>query len=148
MNTARIELFIDRLCSFFPTTNIARNTLKSGWVHSEVMLAVTDDQARKVLDFCKGLPQFPSLAQIEHMMKKEMGYVSTKVGCPECNFNCWIEGATITWLDKTYNAVTRCECSTPSGRSLRVSGDSTSGLNGQAGNAGSRLNGTDIAVLF
>jgi hypothetical protein len=111
----RIELFIDRLCSFFPTTNIARNTLKSGWRHSEIMLAATDEQARKVLEFCKGLPQYPSLAQIEHMFKKEMGYTKQEVGCENCGHNGWIP-AENTVLEICngqyweYSQVRRCPC--------------------------------------
>jgi hypothetical protein len=148
MIPARIELFIDRLCSFWPTTNIARNTLKSGWTHSEVMIAATDEEGRKVLDFCKGLPQFPSLAQVEHMFKKEMGYGSQQVGCPECDYNLWVQAEDMIWMGYKYSQVRRCKCAAPLGRSLRGSAGSTSGSNGQDGDAGSKSNGISIAEMF
>lgn len=113
MTPARIELFIDRLCSFWPTTNIARNTLKSGWVHSEALVAATDDHGKKVLEFCKGLPQFPSLAQIEHMFKKELGHVDIKLGCAECAGNLWVETNPTTFMGHTYRQVKRCKCAQP-----------------------------------
>jgi hypothetical protein len=110
---ARIELFIDRLCSFWPTTNIARNTLKSGWVHSEALVAATDEHGKKVLEFCKGLPQFPSLAQIEHMFKKELGHVDIKLGCAECAGNLWVEADPTVFMGHTYSQVKRCNCALP-----------------------------------
>lgn len=111
----RIELFIDRLCSFFPTDNIGRNTLKSGWRHSETLLKATDEQARKVLELCKNLPKFPNLAQVEHMFKYEMRGKKEKFGCKDCDFNGWVDaGYTIMperpeWV---YHQVKRCKCTT------------------------------------
>jgi hypothetical protein len=113
MTPARIELFIDRLCSFWPTTNIARNTLKSGWVHSDVLVDATDEQGRKVLDFCKGLPQFPTLGQIEHMFKKEMGHVNVQLGCEKCEGQLWVPIDDLVWMGYTYSQVRRCECAMP-----------------------------------
>jgi hypothetical protein len=113
MIPARIELFIDRLCSFWPTTNIARNTLKSGWAHSEVMIAATDEQGSKVLDFCKGLPQFPTLSQVEHMFKKEMGHVNVQLGCEKCEGQLWVPTDDLVWMGYKYSQVRRCECAMP-----------------------------------
>lgn len=113
MTPARIELFIDRLCSFWPTTNIARNTLKSGWTHSEVLIEATDEHGKKVLEFCKGLPQFPSLAQIEHMFKKELGHVDVQLGCEECGGNLWVEAKPTVFMGHTYSQVKRCKCALP-----------------------------------
>ena len=110
---ARIELFIDRLCSFWPTTNIARNTLKSGWTHSDVLVEATDDHGKKVLEFCKGLPQFPTLSQIEHMFKQEMGHVNVKLGCAECDGNLWVEAPPTKIHGYTYTQVKRCKCALP-----------------------------------
>lgn len=148
MTPARIELFIDRLCSFWPTTNIARNTLKSGWVHSEILVDATDEDGRKVLDFCKGLPQFPSLAQVEHMFKREMGWGKQEVGCKECDYNLWVRTEDTEWMGYKYSQVKRCRCATPSGRFSRESEASTSDSNGQDGSANSKSNGISIAELF
>lgn len=114
MTGERIELFIDRLCSFFPTDNIGRNTLKSGWRHSETLLDATDEQARKVLEICKNLPKFPNLAQVEHMFKYEMrGGKKAKFGCKDCDFNGWVD-AGYTFIEERpewiYHQVKRCDC--------------------------------------
>ena len=61
MKPAEIDLFVDRLCSFWPTTNIARNTLKNGWKHSEIIIDATAEHAKQVLADCKPLPKFPDL---------------------------------------------------------------------------------------
>lgn len=90
MNCVEIELMIDRLCSFWPQTNIARNTVKSGWTMSEVLLETPVEQRSPMLSRCKVMKQFPTLAQIEALAKELTGRNTVAAKCVTCNNNGWV----------------------------------------------------------
>lgn len=90
MTCAEIELMVDRLCSFWPQSNIARNTVKSGWAWSEVLKDTPCEYRGQMLTKCKAMKQFPTLFDIERIAKEVMGHDTTKKDCPTCKNNGWI----------------------------------------------------------
>ena len=95
MKPAHIELFIDRLCGLFPTTNIARNTLKSTWGKDDLLLDASEEEAKTVLKMCEGLDRFPgSLGEVKRMFRKVMGVVgnNAQIGCPKCDYTGYDNG--------------------------------------------------------
>jgi len=71
MKPIHIELFIDRLCGLFPTTNIARNTLKSAWTRDDIMLDASEEDGKAVLKMCESLAKFPaSIGEVRHMFRQ------------------------------------------------------------------------------
>lgn len=130
MKPAHIELFIDRLCGLFPTTNIARNTLKSTWGKDDLLLDASEEEAKTVLKMCEGLDRFPgSLGEVKRMFRKVMGVdsIAQPHGCPQCGYTGYDNGRqehppseehpdghetfyTQTYMGNTYNYVKICEC--------------------------------------
>ena len=47
MTPALIELMVDRLCGMYPTTNIARNTVKNAWVKDELLQDASEEDAKQ-----------------------------------------------------------------------------------------------------
>lgn len=90
MTCAEIELMVDRLCSFWPQSNIARNTVKSGWSWSEVLMETPVECRGEMLTKCKSMKQFPTLFDIERIAKEVMGHDTTKKDCATCKNNGWI----------------------------------------------------------
>lgn len=90
MTCAEIELMVDRLCSFWPQSNIARNTVKGGWAWSEILKDTPCEYRSQILTKCKSMKQFPTLFDIERIAKEVMGHDTTKKDCPACNNNGWI----------------------------------------------------------
>jgi hypothetical protein len=102
MNCVEIELMVDRLCSFWPQSNIARNTVKSGWSWSEVLMETPLECRTEMLTKCKSMKQFPTLFDIERIAKEVMGKDTSlaKAKCLTCNNNGWVyTQATIDALD-------------------------------------------------
>jgi hypothetical protein len=110
MTPAEIDLCVDRLCSFWPTTNIARNTLKNGWKHSEIIIDATSEHGKQVLADCKPLPKFPDLNAIEAMFRKVMNRQLAEIGCDKCGNTGFIEGTPIQQLGFTYRTSQFCSC--------------------------------------
>lgn len=110
MKPAEIDLFVDRLCAFWPTTNIARNTLKNGWKHSEIIIDATTEHGKQVLEDCKPLPKFPDLNTIENMFRKVMNRTSSSIGCDRCGNTGFIEGTPIQQFGFTYQTSKFCDC--------------------------------------
>lgn len=113
MAPAEIDLFVDRLCSFWPTTNIARNTLKNGWKHSEAFINATTEEAKQVLTLCKPLPKFPDLNTLEGMFRNLKQTITGTVGCPLCDNTGFIEATPVKQLGYTYRTVRFCTCRKP-----------------------------------
>lgn len=128
MKPVHIELFIDRLCGLFPTTNIARNTLKSAWTRDDIMLDASEEDAKAVLKMCESLPKFPaSIGEVRHMFRQVSGVIAKQFGCELCDYTGWDIGReehepdethedryetfyTMTFLDRPYGYVKPCQC--------------------------------------
>jgi len=86
MKPVHIELFIDRLCGLFPTTNIARNTLKSAWTRDDILLDASEEDGRAVLKMCESLAKFPaSIMEVRAMFRKVLGVIEGDFGCQLCD---------------------------------------------------------------
>lgn len=110
MTPAEIDLFVDRLCSFWPTTNIARNTLKNGWKHSEIIVEATTEHGKEVLEKCKSKDKFPDLRTIEKMFNQVAGIKAFDGNCKLCGNNGWLESDPAEWRGNTYRQAIRCIC--------------------------------------
>ena len=90
MKPVHIELFIDRLCGLFPTTNIARNTLKSAWTRDDILLDASEEDAKAVLKMCESLAKFPaSIMEVRAMFRKVLGVIEGNSGCQLCDYTGW-----------------------------------------------------------
>ena len=90
MKPIHIELFIDRLCGLFPTTNIARNTLKSAWTRDDIMLDASEEDGKAVLKLCESLAKFPaSIGEVRHMFRQVGGHIGGVFGCELCDYTGW-----------------------------------------------------------
>jgi hypothetical protein len=85
MTPALIELMIDRLCGMYPTTNIARNTVKNAWVKDELLLDASEEDAKQVLKMSESLGHYPNQFEIKSMFNKVMGVRHAEVGCDKCD---------------------------------------------------------------
>jgi hypothetical protein len=121
MKPIHIELFIDRLCGLFPTTNIARNTLKSAWTRDDIMLDASEEDGKAVLKLCESLSKFPaSIGEVRHMFRQVGGHIGGTFGCELCDHSGWdvgrqiIDGVetfyTMIFMGNTYTYVKECEC--------------------------------------
>jgi hypothetical protein len=117
VTTAELDHMIDRLCSYWPTSNIARNTLKNGWAFSSIICEAPVQHRETILAKCKKLPNFPTLAAIEKMLMDEMGRsVETRGRCRTCfNNSGWVYPAETKALmdegntpDSDQRSVIRC----------------------------------------
>jgi len=104
-----IDLFVDRICGYFPTTNIARNTVKSAWRQEDSLIDLSEDAAKKVLQMVKNEPVFPTLQRINSIIrmasKQEWGGY-----CGKCERG-WIYVESEEWEGRKYPVVGRCVCS-------------------------------------
>lgn len=121
MKPIHIELFIDRLCGLFPTTNIARNTLKSAWTRDDIMLDASEEDGKAVLKLCESLSKFPaSIGEVRHMFRQVGGHIGGTFGCELCDHSGWdvgrqiIDGVetfyTMIFMGNTYTYVKECRC--------------------------------------
>jgi hypothetical protein len=121
MKPVHIELFIDRLCGLFPTTNIARNTLKSAWTRDDIMLDASEEDGKAVLKLCESLSKFPaSIGEVRHMFRQVGGHIGGTFGCELCDHSGWdvgrqiIDGVetfyTMEFMGNTYTYVKECQC--------------------------------------
>lgn len=113
MTPALIELMIDRLCGMYPTTNIARNTVKNAWVKDELLLDASEDDAKQVLRMAETLGHYPTQYEIKSMFNKVMGVRHAEIGCEKC------EGTGFLYTDPDFENdstktryVKSCECRT------------------------------------
>jgi hypothetical protein len=121
MKPIHIELFIDRLCGLFPTTNIARNTLKSAWTRDDIMLDASEEDGKAVLKLCESLSKFPaSIGEVRHMFRQVSGHIGGTFGCELCDHSGWDVGRQIIDGEETfyimefmggnYTYVKPCQC--------------------------------------
>ena len=121
MKPIHIELFIDRLCGLFPTTNIARNTLKSAWTRDDIMLDASEEDGKAVLKLCESLAKFPaSIGEVRHMFRQVGGHIGGTFGCELCDHSGWdvgrqiIDGVetiyTMEFMGNNYTYVKPCQC--------------------------------------
>lgn len=110
MTPAEIDLFVDRLCSFWPTTNIARNTLKNGWKQSDIIVEATSEHGKTVLEKCKQLDRFPDLRAIERMFREVKHGPRNELNCSLCGNSGWVETEPTEWNGNTYRQAAPCSC--------------------------------------
>ena len=131
MIPAHIEVLVDRLCGLFPSTNIARNTVKNAWIRDEFLLVqALESDMKEVLLKIENDPSFPSLARVKDVIRKihNKSVVALKSSCSICSGGGWDDGSRweerngqftmvqdfkrqeneLTGAMETY--VTKCEC--------------------------------------
>ena len=131
MTPAHIELMIDRICGLFPSSNIARNTVKNAWTKDEfLLLQVEVDDIKEVLLKLENDSSFPTLARLKDVIRKIKNKAVEGVHmCSTCKGTGWDDGARwsykgndmwvmthdyytktdiVTGLTRTY--VKKCEC--------------------------------------
>lgn len=109
MSPEHIDLFVDRICGYFPTTNVARNTVKSAWRQEDSLIDLSEDAAKKVLQIIKNEAVFPTLNRINNIIrmasKQEWGGY-----CGKCERG-WVYVGNDYIDDRAYPVVGRCVCS-------------------------------------
>ena len=110
MKPQDIELFVERLCGYFPTATIGRNTVKAAWGREEVLLDCPDDIAKQALTKLQTGDNFPTLHEVKSIIRKLQGKHVISRDCRWCLGNGWVEADPINWLGRSYRAVKRCEC--------------------------------------
>jgi hypothetical protein len=131
MTPAHIELMIDRICGLFPSSNIARNTVKNAWTKDDFLLLQTEvDDIKEVLLKLENDSSFPTLARLKDVIRKIKNKAVEGVPmCSTCKGTGWDDGARwsykgndmwvmthdyytktdiVTGLTRTY--VKKCEC--------------------------------------
>jgi len=127
MNLAQIEGMIDRICGLFPTSQIARNTVKSTWTNDDFLLYQSVDDARKIIPIVMDKhDKFPSLKEI-HNAFRQLHNISADpivMDCEICLGQGWDTGERWNFADKIlldecytemhlghqYRVVKRCAC--------------------------------------
>lgn len=110
MTPAAIELFVDRICGYFPTTNIARNTVKSAWRLEDELIELSDEQAKSVLKKIQVEPQFPNLARVKQIIKQANNSDQQSEYCGNC-MDGWVYLSVQDEFYGTYrDQVARCKC--------------------------------------
>jgi hypothetical protein len=104
----RIDLFVDRICGYFPTTNIARNTVKNAWRQEEMLVSLSDEQAKKVLDKIQTEPAFPTLARVKSIIRGTQGRNFSEY-CGKCNEG-WVQAEDRQFGGYTYRQFGKCTC--------------------------------------
>lgn len=100
MTPAHIELMIDRICGLFPSSNIARNTVKNAWTKDEfLLLEVEADDIKEVLLKLENDSSFPSLARLKDVIRKiKTKSVAASPICKTCRGTGWDDGS--RWVYK------------------------------------------------
>ena len=109
MSPERIDLFVDRICGYFPTTNIARNTVKSAWRQEDMLIDLSEEDAKRVLSLIQVEVTFPTLNRVKQLIRSATrksfnGY------CGMCESG-WVYIDPVVENKITYNVVGRCVCS-------------------------------------
>lgn len=110
MTNDEIDQFIDLMCGYWPTSNIARNTVKSSWKRSMPLRSLTIKDAKTMLEKIKSMPSFPSLSTVEQMAQKALGWGQRAENCQQCNNDLWIYVQPVTKRGEEYQQVVRCVC--------------------------------------
>jgi hypothetical protein len=99
MTPAHIELMIDRICGLFPSSNIARNTVKNAWTKDEfLLLEVEADDIKEVLLKLENDNAFPSLARLKNVIRSIKNKVQDGVAtCKTCKGSGWDDGSRWTY---------------------------------------------------
>lgn len=95
MKPMYIELFVDRLCGFFPKDNIARNTVKKAWLHDEyLILNVEEEEVKAALAILEADKSFPSLHRVKEVFRagrtSKMAAITNN--CDVCGGTGWDSG--------------------------------------------------------
>jgi hypothetical protein len=95
MTPAHIELMIDRICGLFPSSNIARNTVKNAWTKDEfLLLQVEIDDIKEVLLKLENDSSFPTLARLKDVIRKiKNKVVEGAPSCSTCKGTGWDDGS-------------------------------------------------------
>jgi hypothetical protein len=95
MIPTHIELMIDRICGLFPSSNIARNTVKNAWTKDEFLLLEVDvDDIKQVLAKLENDSSFPSLARLKHVIREVKNKTfAAGPSCSTCKGTGWDDGA-------------------------------------------------------
>lgn len=109
MERWEIDIFIDRLCGFWPGTSVARNTVKESWASSDILKESKVSIAKEVLEEAKALNGFPTLGTVEFMFRKKMP-VEDRPHCDICNNTLWVDAGSIVESGYTYTQVRKCQC--------------------------------------
>lgn len=125
MRPENIDLFVDRICGYFPTTNIARNTVKSAWRQEDVLIDLSEEDAKKVLSLIQVEITFPTLNRVKQIVRQMQRAGVREVSCHRCNGDGWDTGIVVVdgepptirrwvyteqWEGKTYSVVKKCQC--------------------------------------
>jgi hypothetical protein len=127
MNTAQIEGMIDRICGLFPTSQIARNTVKSAWTSDDFLTFQSVEDARKIIPLVmEQFDKFPSLKEVHRVFRQLHNYTIPAMvqNCEICLGQGWDNGERWNFADKTlldecytevhlghqYRVVKRCIC--------------------------------------
>ncbi len=108
MTPERIDLFVDRICGYFPTTNIARNTVKNAWRQEELLISLSDEDAKKVLEKIQAEPAFPTLARVKSLIRGAKGGTNSEY-CGKCNLG-WLQVEDTQFGGYTYQQFGKCTC--------------------------------------
>lgn len=95
MKPMYIELFVDRLCGFFPKDNIARNTVKKAWLHDEyLILNVEEEEVKAALATLEADKSFPSLHRVKEVFRagRKSKIAAITNNCDVCGGTGWDSG--------------------------------------------------------
>ena len=109
MTPEHIDLFVDRICGYFPTTNIARNTVKAAWRQEDALIDMSEDEAKKVLALIQVEMQFPNLSRVKQIIRAATRTNPTGY-CGKCESG-WVYVGNDYIDERKYPVVGRCVCS-------------------------------------
>lgn len=109
MTPGHIELFIDRLCGYFPTDSIARNTVKAAWTKEDALLEASEHDGYLALNVLQNDARFPTLARVKTVIRQWQQNRLPKDGCGKC-LSGWVYVQPIEVNGITYRQVKQCTC--------------------------------------
>lgn len=109
MTPTNIELFVDRLCGFFPTDSIARNTVKAAWSKEDALLEATDHDGYLALNVLQQDQKFPNLSRVKQVLKQWQVRRQGSDTCGQC-FDGWVYVEPLVQFGITYRQVVACKC--------------------------------------
>jgi hypothetical protein len=110
MTPTHIELFVDRLCGYFPTDSIARNTVKAAWCKEDALLDASEHDGHLALNVLQNDAKFPNLARVKAVLRQWQLSRQPEDGCGKC-LSGWVYVQPIEENGITYRQVSRCKCS-------------------------------------